>query len=81
MDAKKLKPQAYSRSDRDIRQIITSHVYNNAPIDFSDDHDGSKFEAFKRVFQELCESRKSDFDKEVAALWMDWGTREGFTII
>ncbi len=79
MDAKKLKPQAHPESDREIRQIIISHVYNDARIDFSDDHDGSKFEIYKRVFQEICDS--SNFDDERAIIWMDWGTREGFTII
>ncbi len=59
--------------------MSTGVTHNNTRIDFSADHDGSKFKAYKRVFQQICESRP--FDKSTAAQWMDWGTREGFTII
>ena len=80
MDAIKLTPKPYSRPDNEIRQIIVSYVYNNARLDFSDDHDGSKYEAFKRVFQGICD-RREFLDEEHAMIWWDWGTREGFTII
>lgn len=79
MAALELQSKAQPETDQEIRNVIVSHVYNNARIDFSGDRDGSRYEAYKRVFREYCSGGFPD--KDIALLWMDWGTREGFTII